>query len=326
MNFSNFQEFIKYNPTQIFSLPLDQSYFVCTFLDNQDKLDTWADKHFDSTEKIYIFPNKKMLKEYLEPISHHLHLFLDILTPGEIIFKVKIRNLEKQEVFIYLPKQEVIEKLNLEKPLVAILPKTSENLFYTNLLEIETNFNDLAVLNTKNNLEGLNLSIVDITEKNHLEILSPGIIDYQEIIKIIPKSISITENFQINLLTKIKKFQPIYEIFHTKDDTNLNLIAGSKEQLQKLYPNLFFNYFKYKQVENTILFNLGSETNTENIARNLHSNLREINNFGIIQNYIIKSETHNPKKWSKIITFLLAQTQNLEYVEMETAKLKTKLA
>ena len=186
---------------------------------------------------------------------------------------------------------ELIKVLN--KPIVGPSANLSGRPSSTNSQMVLNQFKDTidGVIDGGDCLIGIESTIIDATKENELQILRPGLIGNDELIKLVSNftEIRITSPINLKVVTpgaKYPHYSPKTRVLKISDLSQIDLksdyaIITTEEKVKTL--NL--RHFSDKNIH---IISLGSKTALNQISHSLYSNLNQIDNLKIRTAYLLE--------------------------------------
>ena len=232
-----------------------------------------------------------------------LSLALKTFIPGPLIVSLISRESGERE-YVYVPQnQDAIDyiKSTLE-PVYTPLDLSNQsktNLTTTSKAILPKGF---RLLETKSKLSGVYPTILNVITDTDWEILRPGMVSKKEIESVIAPNIKLKENY----LDQDQQIPNIYHVDKVKPGylESQAVFVGTREALTSHFGKVktLGGYFKIKKAGHSLLFNLGSRTNPENIAKHFYANLQDITKLGYTRVVFLKGN-YGKSKWAKIIDY-----------------------
>ncbi len=284
---SKIQEVLNFNK-EIVVIPTESTYLIATKYENKENLARYAKEIKTQSEFIFIFKNLDQIKAYTQDLQSYVQFLIKILTPGPSVFRLKgNKKLNNQDFLAYIPQnldtQSLLEGFN--EPLVALIPYLENNIPAINIEAVSQDryLQKLNILETKQKTSKILPIVLDMTVYQYVSVINPGILRVKEIRKLLPKSISLSAKYQKQTLgfTNRKKQIKLSNNFDDFAGEALTLVLGAKEKIAATFKHNFLEYFQYKQLDNFILLNLGSQAHLENLVKNFYKNLNQTGRLGI---------------------------------------------
>lgn len=327
---TNFSKLNK-NTTETIFVPTESSYFLISPKNSLSQLKSIADSFLDSYQIIHFFKDTKSLIKVLSPATQvYLRLIISILNPGPVIMALKDK--EGDSFLAYIPNHpELLDFLSIsENHWIGVLPKTEDNLPFISAQRIleDKNLSHFKIIDSTHPIQNILPAVIDCRQENLVTFLQEGVVDSKELRSVLPKKIQVEIDLQANFLSMAKLTETSTRFRLATADTlkteSLSLVLGSKEKLQETFKFNNLGYFVYKELDNFILFNIGSSNFPSTIAKGLYKDLYETRKFGI-STVLILNQNWGKSKWSKIIQQILTEisidteTENAYELNKKTA-------
>jgi len=271
----------------------DKSLFLATESVFIQALNNLKPQAIFQQNPLFVFESSQKVFEKYPQILPHIQFLISTLTPGPVEFIIA------KNTHIYIPNQkeslEFVAKSgsNLE----AFYPKIN-NLFYPTTVKMLDSLSYKKKLIVGSNLKfsGILPTLIDCSSETVL-IKRPGLISEVEVENSLPIGFKVEKDYSVGDIN-LKEF----EIEANNQDQKL--VFATKEKLTEVFNLHPLDYFQYKRLGNFTLVNLGSQTNPENILKNLYRNLFEAENFGIKEKLFLWQNS-GYGKWTEILQYTL---------------------
>jgi len=293
---------------KVIVLPTKNIYQLATLSRNQKELFNLKGSPIDSAP-VYFFSNTGELKKHTSALPDYSVLLLSVLTPGPVtfIFNSNFSLDDKPTIACCIPAQpQLLDVLNqLNQPLATTSANPKGLPASTNLEMVEKYFDQkIDLVFSLNNYpqNSIESTVLDCTNPEKVVVTRPGVLSFQEIRQILPKNIELVRNYSESdndfPKTILRTEKPNLE---SKKPT---VVLGTKEKLREVFGLSKLDYFLFKKHDNFLLLNLGSQTNLENVAKNLNERLFTLYNCEVENKYVLWQDWGD-SNWGEVISYTL---------------------
>lgn len=225
-------------------------------------------KNEEKTPSVLAFENVENLKQFVGKLPDYLAVLLKIISP--IPIEVVLNQYQDDQVIDQFVATIGYQPPNQEK----IIASTSD------------------ILPTR----------IDCTDFGVVKILRPGVISYYDLKLLLPRKIFLVKDYFTH------QYLDNLDIFRVNSKPNIrskSVILGTKESLKKEFDLWFLKHFCVYRKDNLVLINIGSQTNPENIIKQLGKNLSLAEKERVKYIYFL-NQTWPQSQWGEILRFVIS--------------------
>lgn len=263
-------------------------------------------KNEEKNIQTVIFENVENLKDYVGLVPQYLPKLLNAISPCPIEYLLNRYQNDQiiEEVIVSIAPKSHFITFNQQNQNSPILTRKNEILAFPNSTGLsynEENKSPILIENIDLNQQILP-TLVDCRDWNVVKILRPGLISYTDLKTLLPRKIFLIKDY---FSYQSLNFLDIFKI-HNKPNTKSKVVVlGTKENLKTEFDLWFLRHFQLYRKDNFTLINIGSQTNPENIIKQLGKNLMLAKEEATGYVYFL-NQAWPQSQWGEILRFIIS--------------------
>jgi hypothetical protein len=135
-----------------------------------------------------------------------------------------------------------------------------------------------------------------------VKILRPGLISYADLKLLLPRKIFLIKDY---FSYQSLNFLDLFKIYNKPNTKSKVVVLGTKENLKIEFDLWFLRHFQLYRKDNFTLINIGSQTNPENIIKQLGKNLMLAKEEAAGYIYFL-NQSWPQSQWGEILRFIIS--------------------
>jgi hypothetical protein len=253
-----------------------------------------------------IFEDVESLKGYVGLVPQYLPNLLNAISPCPVEYLLnRYQNdqiIEEIIVSIY-PKNNFID-FNQQNRESQILTRKNEILAFPDSTELISSGENKSPIITQNRELSQQIlpTLIDCRDWNVVKILRPGLISYADLKLLLPRKIFLIKDY---FSYQSLNFLDLFKIYNKPNTKSKVVVLGTKENLKIEFDLWFLRHFQLYRKDNFTLINIGSQTNPENIIKQLGKNLMLAKEEAAGYIYFL-NQSWPQSQWGEILRFIIS--------------------